>query len=50
MHNNKQKACIFFLAPGKGPALPGMPDVETLRPAKCQFQHNRAYPEEEANQ
>ena len=30
MHKDKQKPCKFFVVPGEGPSLLGMPDVETL--------------------
>ena len=29
-HNNKQKLCKFFVVPGNGQALLGMPDIDTL--------------------
>ena len=28
--HNREKLCIFFVVPGNGQALPGLPDFETL--------------------
>ena len=48
MYKDKQKLHNFFLVPGRGPALLGMLDIETLDPLSMNC-NEIAKPEEEAD-
>ena len=50
MHKDKQNPCRFFVVPGGGQALLGIPDVETLELLGVNCNKNRAKPHEQAVQ